>query len=129
MAEDNQEPHVLTTPVATYTFDARGVLHIVSSGIEVDDSILESNFHAVKNFLGGQKTKMFADVTRSTPFDKRYRLAFEKQANELCLALAMTSESVLGTAVANIFIAMSRSKVPMKMFNRKDQALKWLDQF
>lgn len=117
---------VLETEMCTYSFDTHGVLHIIPNKIEVTDELIESNYKQVKDFIGTRKVLMFVDSTQSLPIDKKQRLAFEKQSEEFCLALAFTSKSNLGHAVASIFIAMTRTKVPMKIFRKKSDALRWL---
>lgn len=116
----------LETAMCFYEFDSHGVLHITPKNVESTDEIVASNYKDVKAFIGSRKVLMYVDSSSSLPVDKKQRLAFEKQSEEFCLALAFTSKSTLGYAVASIFIAMTKSKIPMKIFRKKSDALTWL---
>ncbi|MFT7344877.1 MAG: hypothetical protein ACI9XP_001466 [Lentimonas sp.] len=117
----------LKTPLAHMEFDDQQILHFALNGKEVTDDSIEKNYLMVKEFLSGKKVCFYVDNTESQPYDKKYRLAFEQQLEEFCEAVAVTSGSVIGTAVANIFIAMTKTKVPIRVFNKKESALNWLD--
>ena len=116
----------LRTPLAEYHFDEHGILQVVTSSVVIDDENLQESYELMKNFLGGKKVCMCVDNTNSQPYNKKYRLNFEQQLEEFCLAVAVTSNSRVGSAVANIFIAMTKTKVPMKIVRNKEHAIEWL---
>jgi hypothetical protein len=116
----------ISTEIAEYQIDEHNILHITMKGAQMTDENIESNYQILKDFLDGKKIKMYIDNSISTPYDKKQRLSFERQTDEFCEAMAITSNSVIGNAIANIFIAMSNSKVPIKLLKKKEQAIKWL---
>jgi len=114
------------TPLATYAFDIYGIVHVESSGAEVTDQAVETNYQMLKAFLKGEKVKMFIDNTQSVPYEKKYRLSFERQLHQFCTAVAITSKSKIGIAVAQIFLAMTKVEFPIKIFKDNTEALQWL---
>jgi hypothetical protein len=118
----------ISTQLADYEFDRSGILHIRPKAVQFTDELIAENLEVVIFFIGNKKVFMYVDNSLAMPFDKSHRLAFEEQCDQFCLAVAFTSNSVLGNAIANIYIAMTRTKIPMKIFRKKDEAMNWLQQ-
>ncbi|MBU2020242.1 MAG: hypothetical protein KJ941_11410 [Bacteroidetes bacterium] len=125
-SKKTNDSKTLSTDLADYFFDEFNILHIKVKDVEFTDEIIEANYNLVRQFIGETKVKMFVDNTVTIPYDKKQRLSFERQTDEFSLALAITSNSVIGNAISNIFIAMSKVKVPMKLFKKEASAIEWL---
>lgn len=118
----------LSTPLADYQLTKNRVLYTQAKGVEFTDENMEENYQQLKEFLGGEKVFILSDTTNTQPYDKKHRLAFEKQAEEFAIAVALTAKSSLGIAVANIFIMMLQKPIPVKMFKTEEKALRWLNE-
>lgn len=116
----------LKTAMCLYEFDDTHILHVTPFPVDLTDSIIEENYLLLKDFVNNKKVKMFVDNSNGLPFDKKHRLAFERQSEEFCSAIAFYSNSVVGNAIANIFVAMTRTVIPMKIFGNQTRALNWL---
>lgn len=100
--------------------------------IEAKDTLfteqtVNHDFRLIQEYIGkNRKVRMYYDATKILPLDKRVRLCLEEKLVVLAEALAVTSSTRVGVMVANIFFALSSTKIPMKMFSRQEEALSWL---
>ena len=69
---------------------------------------------------------MLVDTTNTQPFQKKLRQHYQEQVQEFSLGVAVTSRSKIGYALANLYFALIRTSVPMKIFNSNAEALDWI---
>lgn len=102
-------------------------LCIEAKDIIFTESTVNNDFQLIQDFVGkNHKIKMYYDATRILPLDKKVRLLLEQKLTVLADALAVTSHTKVGVMVANIFFALSSTKIPMKMFSNSEEAMNWL---
>jgi hypothetical protein len=114
----------MSNDLADYYIDDYNIVNITPKNVLITDQMINDNSEEFRKFVKEQKVKVLVDNSVTLPYNKKQRLAFEEQTNQYCLALAIMSSSAIGNTLGNIFIAMSRSKVPMKLFSNKESAIK-----
>jgi len=108
--------------------DESGIFHIRSKGKLITSSELEFDLKQIQDHLSKYSIKppVLFDATNLPPLDKKIRKRFEQILNEMFSALGVVSESKIGLMIANIFIALSKTEVPTKIFSHTMSAEVWL---
>lgn len=114
-----------------------GILRIegpVMTGVYARDLVIDIELakKLVKERLSIQQGKSYpflADVRNLKIVTNEARDYFAKEGVEGMTALAILLGSYLTVVTTNLFIRLSKPKVPTKAFRTREQALKWLDQF
>lgn len=80
-------------------------------------------------FYDGKEYPTLADIRDANSFTKEARDYFAKEGTKGIRALAIITGNYLTVITANLFITFSRPIIPTKVFNAKEQAMKWLNRF
>ena len=79
--------------------------------------------HEISN---NQKQYWCYDIALLNSFSKDSRDYADKHGQELLYACATTVNSHLTKFMFNTFLKLKGSKIPMKVFTKRDEAIKWL---
>lgn len=83
-----------------------------------------------KAIAQGKSYPVFVDVSKSVSMNKPARDFFASpEGTKGLLAVGVFVKNFLQKSVANFWYTISKPKVPTKLFNDKESALKWLEQF
>ncbi|MDF1673684.1 MAG: STAS/SEC14 domain-containing protein [Vicingaceae bacterium] len=121
----------IETEVATFIIK-KGILYsLYKKGVDVQVENIEENILARKELQKGQKIPTYVDVSEVWQFsDEARALAGGKEVSEMSSALAVvTGSSMPIRMVANFFMKFNTPQTPTKLFNTKEKALKWLQDF
>lgn len=80
-------------------------------------------------FKGGVNYPCLFDVSPVKEITKEARDYMANEGNDFVLASALLINSPLLKMMGNFFITVNKPKNPTKLFNNKDEALQWLQQF
>ena len=83
-----------------------------------------------KKICNGKTYPMLVDTNRvpSIDHDAREYLGCEKSCQNLS-AIGILSHNPISTIFINFYIKFSQSTIPKKMFNSREKAIRWLNQF
>ncbi|MFY9309401.1 MAG: STAS/SEC14 domain-containing protein [Bacteroidia bacterium] len=121
---------VIEWPTSTIWFDETGILYSISKKApplsleETKKSLLE-----FKKLIGDKKICMLVDVTHSTAASSELRDYVAEEFPKFIKAIAMISDSALGTMLANLFFTLKTQPYPTKMFKTEAEAKIWLQQY
>ncbi|MCT4561541.1 MAG: hypothetical protein N4A41_09195 [Crocinitomicaceae bacterium] len=122
-----QNAHKVEGELCHFWLEDRNTLCIEAKDTIFTEKTVLHDFSLIKSYLGpNKKIKLYYDATKILPLEKRVRLLLEEKLIDLADALAVTSKTKIGIMVANIFFALSTTKMPMKMFSNGEEARTWL---
>ena len=113
----------------SFYLDSADILVINAKDFIFTIESISRDFNLILDVIGDRKVKLIFDANSLLPFEKSIRLKLEEMLNKVGIAMAVTTQSRVGRMVANIFFALSTTKIPMKMFSNKEHARLWLDTF
>jgi hypothetical protein len=107
-----------------------GVLHCEYLAEHYDVTMVDAAIRGRLEMFSDNIYPMFTDVRRlkSLTREGRQRLA-QKDAGECISGVAILTNSKVQRVIYNFFNAIYKAPVPGKMFNDKEDALNWLEQF
>jgi len=81
------------------------------------------------DFTGHQPVRglIFNEGVRSV--EKKARDYFASEGSEGLLAVAYVVENKFNSFIINFFLAATKSRFPVRIFSKKESAIKWLEQF
>ena len=108
-----------------------GILHITlkdEADLDVDEVI--DMIEKRETLQKGEPMLVLADIRKIWQATRQARetAASQRMAN-LNIAMAIVTGSLASRMLANFFIKFNKPKTPTKMFNSKEKALVWLEQF
>ncbi len=119
---------VYETPLLSCWFGEDGILY--SRSISAERTI--ENYRVVFELyrkLSENGTKKFCtlgNITNTRPLDKEVRDFVSKETAKYIKAMALVSASPLGTVVGGLFKTLSGEPYPIAIFDRTEDAVKWL---
>lgn len=119
------------TSLSRIWLDDDGILHTVNRpGSCFDLEAAQENLYAARRFLNGRKVPVAVDLrgTLSMSRPARQYYASEEGAFDT-LATALIVDSPVERIIGNFFIGLQRPRAPVKLFDVKDEAVKWLKGF
>ena len=129
--EPTTTPQSIPANLGEFYLDSDGIFHIKANESLITLELLETDANAIHNYLSSlnYKPAVVYDVTRITPIERKIRKRFEELLEEHFSSLAVVSNSRIGLAVANIFFALAKTPVPMRIFRSKEDAINWSGNF
>ena len=103
---------------------------VVRQGAEIFLQDAQENTAAVEAFYNGKKFPLLVDIRNIKSISDQAREHFTLQGRESVVnAYAMVLSSSLSRMIGNFFLTFHRPAVPVKLFNREEEALEWLRGF
>ena len=102
----------------------------VKEGAEVTIVEARENSEMVLSLKNERKYPLIVDSRKIKSMTKEARDFFSLNNRPSPVnSIAIIVGSTLSRVIGNFFIGLNRSRVPNKLFNSPDQALKWLNKF
>lgn len=102
----------------------------VKPGAEIELKHAQENSVIVNSFEGEASYPIIVDTTNIKSISKEARDFFSlRDRDSKVNAIAILRKSVIGNMVANFFIGLNKPKVPVKLFDKEKDAVKWCEQF
>jgi hypothetical protein len=115
---------------SVFWFDEDGILCGVSrKGPQQSLEEAKQTIKEFKEFVGHEKVCMLMDVSHTAESTRELRDYAAVELPQIIKALAMVSDSALGTMLANLFFAVKSQPYPVKMFKNEAEARTWLKQY
>jgi hypothetical protein len=98
--------------------------------VDVDIEVAKLMIDERVNFSNGKTYPCLSDIRNIKSLSKEARVYFAGPAGaKLMTACAILIDSPVSKLIGNFFISISKPIIPNKIFNKKEEALKWLEQF
>lgn len=117
--------HVYECKMATLKFED-GFLYFISKPVERDLQNAEELVSLLDMILKGTRAYVLVDATHSKAMTKEAREYLDKHLPMHYKSVAVTSNSALGTFVANIFVRLKPPSYSIKIFTNEVEARQWL---
>lgn len=103
---------------------------IVKPGAEIFIQDAKENTAAVASFFREQKFPLLVDIRQIKSISSDAREHFSIRGRESVVnAYAIVTASALSRMIGNFFLLFHKPVVPVKLFNREEDALRWLKNF
>lgn len=117
-------------PNSTTWFDEDGILYSLSKkGPAPSMEETRKTMEEFQRQIGDTKICMLIDVTNTAPSTKERREYAATELPKIVKAVAMVSDSPLGTMLANLFFTVKTLPYPTKMFRSEEEAREWLKNY
>lgn len=115
--------------IATFWFDELGILHSVSKSGPRTIEIMSDYIAFVKNLVNSAPVCILTDISHASPMDKDTRNYTAKQLEKVYKAMAILSDTSMGTAIGKIFLQLDGQPYPTAMFSDEEEAKNWLKKY
>ncbi len=123
-----ENAEIIETTLLTCWLNDR-ILYCVSKKADRNMENYNELFQLYKKLTAdGNKICLLADATNGTEVEKEVRDFLAAELPKYIIAIAFISESAFGRMIANLFLKLKSSVLPMKMFANDKDAEKWLRQ-
>jgi hypothetical protein len=105
-----------------------GIVHVVLSAgvvLELEDAVAMTD--AIAEFFGGRQYPLLVDTKNARARDRPARLELARR--DLASATAVIADSPFSRITGNLFVSVSQSMVPTRLFDDEASAVAWLEQF
>ena len=111
--------------------ESDGIAHtMVKPDAEIFLQDAKENTAMVETFYNGQKFPLLVDIRNIKSISGEAREHFTLNGRESVVnAYAMILSSSLSRMIGNFFLSFHRPIVPVKLFDREEEALEWLRSF
>lgn len=121
---------IYDTEVGTFWFDDDGILNHVAKPVTFPAlDKLKQNNEFIKQICDNQTVCFLSNANKAQPMNQQMRDFVAEELPQMFKAMAIISNSMLSTMIANIFFKLKGQPVPMKMFTNENEAKKWLRQY
>jgi len=117
---------IIEGKLCRFWFDNDDILCIEANDNLITADDLKHDYLLIAKELDGRKARIFYDASSLQPIEKRIRLMLEEMLESVGVSLAITSQSRVGRTIANIFLALTATRIPMKMHADRSSAFAWL---
>jgi hypothetical protein len=129
--------HTPATPVVYETvllkcwFDENGILQSISKPAERSIANYNHLFELYKQLSknGTQKFCTLGNISKTQELHKEVREYIATQLPLYVKAMALVSETPMGKTIGKIFTAVHENPYPTAIFDDRNEAQKWLEQF
>lgn len=115
--------------LGTYWFDEDGILHSVSNKILRTMENVSANINLIKRISNNTPVCILVYLSRSPQPDKQTRDFVAQQLSSIYKAMAIVSNSSLGSFVINFIFKFQKPSIPMRTFANEKDAKEWLKQY
>ena len=123
-------PHALVAPSGPVWLSDDGIIITIGKAESQDTEVARENMAYTKKVTAGKPRPLLVDITRVKSMTKGAREEYVKQEEErIITAVALLSNSSIGSVIANIFMSLNKPFVPVKMFTDALKAKDWLRQY
>lgn len=126
--QDNQSVTFRSTN-AQYQFLPGNILKVSHHGFDNNFESTDEELNKIKSKLNHRKHKIVFNNEGFKYSGKKVRLISLNRLDDIAHALAFVSKSKTAYGLASIFVALSRTQCPIRIFKNEADALSWLDQF
>jgi hypothetical protein len=116
-------------PIATFWFDDLGILYSVSKPGPRTKEVMDEYITFVKKMIKNNKVCILTDISKASPMDKETRDHVATTLQEVYKAMAIITNTPIGTFIGKSFLLLESRTYPMAMFPDQETAYEWLKQY
>ena len=121
--------NVVETELGQYWFDEEGILNSLSKSPLRTLENTRKNFEIIRHMSGHRRVCLLVHLSRSARPDKATLTYVAGQLPTVYKAMAMVSDSNIGSLIMNLLFRFNAPSIPMKSFSTEVQARQWLRQY
>lgn len=123
--------NTITTRTSRYTLRPDGiVVQTIVAGDTHTVGDAKENVAAFRTLAAGVKRPCLVDMRRTYSTDRGVREYYAgPEATEFCSGFALLVGSAATRMIGNLFLAMNRTPLPVRMFTDEAPAVEWLLRF
>ncbi|MEX0967991.1 MAG: hypothetical protein WD077_12185 [Bacteroidia bacterium] len=127
---DNKKDNEIETPYWRLWIEDQILIGVIKENTVFDLETAKNTVNDRLKVTGGKSYPICMDVRNIKSITKEARdfLATSSSTSGL-IAAAFIVESSANRIMANIFVTFNQPKLPLKLFNEMDSALKWLERY
>lgn len=120
-------PDALIAPSGPVWLSEDGIVITIGKAESQDTEVARENMVYTKKATAGKPRPLLVDITKVKSMSKGAREEYVKQQEEpVITAVALLTNSGIGSMIANIFMGLNKPYVPVKMFTDALKAKDWL---
>lgn len=124
-----QPEAVISAPLGALWFDDEGLLHFKGNANARSVSNIQEHFAVTRHMLMGRRVCLLADLEDTAPMNSKERELMLAELQNTYKAIAIVPNSPLGKVHATAFTVLKKPLFPGKMFDREEEARRWLRQY
>ncbi len=124
-------PKIHDRPLLTFWFDEYGIMHAVAKNTPRTLENIKENFSFMQKLFKEERICVLIDLSYSGPFDAQARQFLKKEIPSLFKAIGIVNNSAspLSIMITTVMTVVIPSTVPCKVFQNKNEGIKWLKGF
>lgn len=104
-----------------------GILITINNFVTHTHENAVENLRITRELAAGNPRPLLVDISKVRSMSKQAREEYTRTENkEFCTAVALLTTSAVGSMIGNIFMALNKHVVPVKMFTDAHKAREWL---
>jgi hypothetical protein len=117
----------IRTEAAEVSLQDAGILVIrFQDGVGLEPSHVPGVVAAARRLAGSQVHGNLVDIRGLLYIEQEAREAFAAQSSPCLSGIAILLSSGLHRTLANLYLSVSRPRIPTRMFTSRDEAVRWL---
>jgi hypothetical protein len=118
---------VYETPLLNCWFDSDGILYSVSKVADRNIENYRLLFEVYRELSedGRKKICTIGNISKTQPMPKGVREYIAAELPKYIRSMALISDTIMGKAIGNIFITLSPSAYPVRIFSNMEEAVVW----
>ena len=120
---------IFKSEIAEFWFGDEGILYCNATPVErTIDNVTES-FNLVEKITGGKRVCLLTDLTNTGVQSKKERDFAMEMLPRYYKVMAVITNSDFQRTIANIFLSLYNTPIPIKIFKTENEAKEWLMTF
>jgi hypothetical protein len=115
--------------LAVFWFNEHGILCARAKNTPRSMERQKANYEFIRKISGNKKVCLLSDTSTTAPQDKETRDYAAKEMPNVFSAMAVISGTAMGKFIANQFIHIKDHPIPIQLFEKEEDAVKWLKQY
>lgn len=123
-------PDALQAPSGPVWLNEDGIIITLNNYVTHSEEDAIENLRLTKQIAGEVRRPLLVDITNVRNMSKEARDQYTSPDNKSFItSVALITTSNVGKMIGNLFIALHKHNVPVKMFTEIDKASSWLKQY
>ncbi len=120
---------IYSTEIAEYWFDEEGIFYCIAHPTDRTIENLTQAYELVEKITAGKKVCLITDLSNTGVQSKAERDFAMEMLPRYYTAMAIITHSDFGRTIANIFLSLYNSPIPIKTFKTEEEAKDWIRKF
>jgi hypothetical protein len=117
---------IYSSAIADFWFDEEGIFYCIAKPTERNIENLAQAYELVEKITAGKKVCLLTDLTNTGVQSKKERDFAMELLPRYYKVMAIITQSDFGRTIANIFLSLYNSPIPIKTFKTEEEAKEWI---